>query len=95
MVIVARQDLPADPGPVLVTTGEVFPDALGAGAAAATLAGSLQLTRPDDLPAATRRLIADASPTELIVIGGEAAVSPRVVEQLANTPVEPYSERAK
>ncbi len=70
-----------DPGvtAVYLVTGEDFPDALAAGAAAAHDGGPVLLTRPDTLPAATRDELLRLAPTRVVVVGGSAVVSDAVL----------------
>ncbi len=79
---------------VYVASGEVFPDALTARAAAATsgdlslqadgagVAAPVLLTRPDRLPQATRDALSDLGPVEIRVVGGTGAVSEAVEDAL-------------
>ena len=66
-----------------VATGEDFPDALAGGPAAATLGGPVLLTAKDKLPAATVAELRRLRPKRIVVLGGEAAVSPSVQAALA------------
>jgi putative cell wall-binding protein len=67
---------------VYITTGASFPDALSAAPAAAAQGGPLLLTYPGELPASVRAELARLQPTKIVVVGGDAAVSPSVVQQL-------------
>lgn len=67
---------------VFVATGEQFPDALSAAAAAAQIGGPLLLTQPDELPAGVAAEIRRLNPAEIIIVGGEQAVSVEVESQL-------------
>jgi secreted trypsin-like serine protease/putative cell wall-binding protein len=81
---VAGDGLPPDFSWVFVASGEGFADALGAAAAAAADPSTpLVLTQRDVLPVATRRLIEEASPTTVFLLGGSAAVSPSVEQAIA------------
>jgi len=60
---------------VYVATGELFPDALSAGAAAAVGDAAVLLTRRDTLPAATATELARLRPSRIVVVGGTGAVS--------------------
>jgi putative cell wall-binding protein len=73
-----------EPGvPVLhVATGEGFADALAGGAAAAAADGPLLLTARDRLPEATADAVEALAPERVVVLGGAAAVSDAVLEQL-------------
>lgn len=67
---------------VFVATGENFPDALSASAAAAFAGAPLLLTRPNALPAAVKAEIARLAPEEIFVVGGENVVSATVMREL-------------
>lgn len=60
---------------VFITTGADFPDALGAGAAAAARGAPLLLVTPTAVPAVVGAELARLSPTKIYVIGGTSAVS--------------------
>jgi putative cell wall-binding protein len=71
--------------PVLyVANGLNFPDALSAGPAAAHEGGALAMTDRDALPAATVAVIERLAPERIVVVGGPAAVSDEVYDQLAS-----------
>ena len=80
---VARAAGPARDGAVALASGAAFPDALAAGALAAvddrvpTL-----LTPPDHLTATVRNALRDLSSGQVLIVGGEAAVSAAVVRQV-------------
>ena len=67
-----------DPGvaALYVATGEDFPDALAAGAAAAKRGGPVLLTRKDALPASTDAELGRLRPEWTVIVGGDGAVSP-------------------
>lgn len=78
---------------VYVASGLDFPDALtaqmpaGSAGAAGTqetsaLGAPVLLTRPEQLPGATRAALADLAPEEIRIIGGTAAVSVAVQDEL-------------
>ncbi|MFP5326464.1 MAG: cell wall-binding repeat-containing protein, partial [Acidimicrobiia bacterium] len=67
-----------------VATGRGFPDALAGGAAAAHLGAPILLTDRDVLPEATAAVLREIGPTEIVVLGGDAAVSPAVMDALRN-----------
>jgi putative cell wall-binding protein len=73
-----------DPGVTVafVATGEAFPDALSAGPAAAHTGSPVLLTRTSALPEATRIELERLVPGRIIVMGGTAAVSDAVVDDL-------------
>ncbi|MBK4346468.1 cell wall-binding repeat-containing protein [Lacisediminihabitans changchengi] len=66
-----------------VATGTNYPDALSAAPAAAALGGPLLLTAPDSLPAVVAAEITRLAPQLIVVVGGNAAVSPEVYDQLS------------
>lgn len=63
---------------VYVGTGRSYPDALAAGPAAAAAGGPVLLTGPTSLPPATAAELARLRPGEIVVAGGDGAVSPDV-----------------
>lgn len=68
---------------VYIATGEVFSDALSAGAAAAHGGGPLLLVRYSTIPAAVRAEIVRLAPAEIVVAGGPGSVSETVYSELA------------
>lgn len=70
-------------GLVVVATGQDWPDALSAGAAAAALDAPLLLTGRDALPEATRAAVDSRGPDEVLVVGGRAAVTDEGVDALS------------
>jgi len=81
-VEIAKAAFPGAAPVVYVATGMNYPDALGAGAAAASAAGPLLLTTPTDLPASVKAEIQTLSPSKIIVVGGPNSVSDDVFAQL-------------
>ena len=80
-VAIAEEGL-GSPATVLLTTGGDFPDALGAGVAAAALDGAVLLTSGSTMPAVTRAYLdAIASPT-LFAVGGPASAAAPDAEAL-------------
>jgi len=67
----------------VVTTGRDYPDALAAGALAAGLDAPLLLTAPGGLPGEVAAVLTDLGVDRAVVVGGEVAVGPRVLEDLA------------
>lgn len=67
---------------VYLTSGRVFPDALAASPAAAGDAVPLLLSEPDLLPTETRDELERLDPDEVVIVGGEAAVSDEVAEEV-------------
>ncbi len=72
--------------PLVVASGRAFPDALGAGVLAERLGGGLLLVDPSDLQAspASAAALGGQAPQRILVAGGTAAVSDRVVAQIRN-----------
>ena len=66
-----------------VAAGTSFPDALSGAAAAGTRSSPVLLTHPDWLPPVVATELARLRPAEIIVLGGEGAVSPAVAAALA------------
>jgi putative cell wall-binding protein len=90
---VVAEEHPATSGTVLVATGEAFPDALAAGAAAALVDAPLLLVARDLVPAVTRAAVERLGPDLLVVVGGHTAVSEAAAEQLGAIPTGPYQTR--
>jgi len=67
---------------VYIATGENHPDALVTAAAAGATGAPLLLTRPDAVPASTTRELSRLQPSEIIIVGGEAVISPGVLAVL-------------
>jgi hypothetical protein len=63
---------------VYIATGANFPDALGAGPAAAKLGGPILLVRRDAIPAATATELTRLKPAKIVVVGGAGVVSDAV-----------------
>ena len=69
-------------GVIYIASGVNFPDALSAAPAAALQGGLLMLTAPGSLPAVVKQQIARLNPSYIKVVGGEAAVSEDVFDEL-------------
>jgi hypothetical protein len=67
---------------VYVTTGENFPDALGAGPAAAIVKGPILLVAQNAIPGETAAELTRLAPDKIIIVGGTAVVSPAVEDGL-------------
>jgi len=65
-------------GRVYLASGVAFPDALGAGPLAAHFDGAVLLTNPTSLSPAVKAELERLKPAEVVVIGGDTAVSPEV-----------------
>ncbi|GAA6525088.1 cell wall-binding repeat-containing protein [Intrasporangium sp. DVR] len=66
-----------------VATGASFPDALAGGPAGGHRGGPVLLTAKSSLPTATQAELQRLQPAEVVILGGTAAVSSTVEEQLA------------
>jgi hypothetical protein len=87
--IVALRQGPADAGVsgpttqvVYIATGENFPDALGAAAAAAVGLGPVLLVQQDSIPGATLTELNRLQPPTVVIVGGPAVVSAGVEAEL-------------
>lgn len=67
---------------VLLASGQLFPDALAAGPAAASVDASLLLTRAGSLPDVTAEELERLQPSTVTIIGGTPSVSSSVVAQV-------------
>jgi putative cell wall-binding protein len=74
---------PEDVPYAFVATGENFPDALAAGAAATFRSGPVLLVRRSSIPSATADELKSLRPQRIVVVGGEASVSKEVAAALA------------
>nr|WP_239582674.1 cell wall-binding repeat-containing protein [Bacillus tianshenii] len=68
----------------VVVSGDNFPDALSVASFAAKEGTPILLTRTDELPAATRKVMEKYKVADTVVIGGTAAVSDKVKNMLPN-----------
>ncbi len=73
-----------DPGvnAVFVATGQVYADAMTGGPISVAIGGPILMTRPDELPDATIAELERLDPQRIIVLGGTAAVSQQVQNDL-------------
>ena len=67
----------------VVATGQNFPDALTASSLAGAMDAPVILTASDHLSDAARRELQELNVREVIILGGEAAVSPVVEQEIA------------
>ena len=67
---------------VYLASGLGFADALGAGAAAVTVDGAVLLSRAEHLPVETSASIRALHPSEVVLVGGSAALSPVIEAEL-------------
>ena len=70
---VAEQAFGSGASTVYIASGANFPDALGAGAAAAQAGGPVLLVTPTSIPAAIAHELTALHPTTIYVVGGTAA----------------------
>jgi putative cell wall-binding protein len=69
---------------VYVVSGRNFPDALSAAAPAAYNGGVLLMTKTDTLPASTSFELERLQPEKIVLVGGTAAISTKVGNQIAD-----------
>lgn len=79
----ADQLLPPPAGTVYVTTGDAFPDALSASAAAAHFGGPVLLVHKTSLPIGTRNELSARAADKVVVVGGTGAISDATVAAIA------------
>ncbi len=77
-------DFPARPTTVYVVNGGDFPDALGAGSAAAATGGLVMLVETASLSAKIRTELQRLRPQRIIIVGGPASVSDAVRSSMAS-----------
>ncbi|HMJ80883.1 MAG TPA: cell wall-binding repeat-containing protein [Candidatus Dormibacteraeota bacterium] len=78
----AANAFPLHPATVYVATGENFPDAIAAAAAAGAQGSPLLLTQRNALPPAVAAAITALGPTDVVLVGGVGSVSDAVKAQL-------------
>jgi len=78
----AARALGGTPSTAFLTGSGAWPDALTAAVPAGLLRGPVLLTDPAVLSAAARAVLRDLGVGEVVVVGGEEAVAPRVVRAL-------------
>ena len=83
MAVASRASAPSATPVVYVATGENFPDALGAGPAAAIVKGPILLVSQNSIPGETAAELTRLSPDKIVIVGGTAVVSPSVESALA------------
>ncbi|MFB2583626.1 cell wall-binding repeat-containing protein [Herbiconiux liukaitaii] len=81
-VQIAKAAYPGAAEVVYVATGQNYPDALSAGAAAADAGGPLLLTTQNALPAEVKQAIQTLAPSRIVVVGGPNSVSAAVLDEL-------------
>ena len=70
---------------VYIANGQVFPDALSGGALAGHQDAPMLLTKGDHVPNVLADYLAATSPSEVVVLGGSAAISDAVATQVGAT----------
>lgn len=80
---IARHAFPSEASDVYVATGVGFPDALAGTAAAAARKGPVLLVGTDDVPDVVQAELDRLDPARIWVLGGSAAISDTVVDDLA------------
>ena len=98
--LVTFRSQPADagiPGPltqvVYIATGENFPDALGAAAAAAAGLGPVLLVQQNAIPQPTLDELNRLQPRRIVIVGGLAVISQNVENQLDALAFNPFVQR--
>lgn len=86
--ILARAAFPDGATVALLTTGTDFPDALAAAPLAAERGGPILLVGEDDVPEPTMTTLEELGVEEILLLGGTAAVSEGVEEQLSEASFE-------
>jgi putative cell wall-binding protein len=81
--LVSKAAFPTGANVVYVTTGETFPDTMASVPAAATTNGPVLLVRSASIPAATVNEIKRLNPSQIVVVGGPAALSSSLDAKLA------------
>ena len=80
---ISRSAFPSGSDVVYVATGDNYPDALAAGAAAANVRAPILLVRRGGIPAPTLTELKRLDPARIIVVGGTGAIGSGVASQLA------------
>jgi putative cell wall-binding protein len=78
----ATRAFPGGATDVVLASGRAFPDALAAGGLAGALDAPILLTEPASLPQATVGALEELDPARITIIGGTAAVSDAVADEL-------------
>ncbi len=86
---IARTGWPTGARTVLLASSYTFPDALAGGPLAAERDLPILLTRPTALPNTTLQALRDLGTTDVIILGGAAAVSDKVADQLRAAGIRP------
>jgi putative cell wall-binding protein len=75
--------VPSQVSTVFVAVGSNFPDALAGAAVAAKIGAPLLLVQTDSIPAETTDELNRLDPDKIVILGGNAVVSPQVETQLS------------
>ncbi|GAM16220.1 cell wall-binding repeat-containing protein [Mesobacillus selenatarsenatis] len=75
-------------GTVVITRGDLYPDAVSGGPLAFTEDAPILLTNPKSLPYSVMTELENIQPERAIILGGPASVSPDVEEQLEDLGIE-------
>lgn len=78
---------------VILATGFDYPDALAGAALAASRQAPMLLTARHRLPASVRRALTELSPQRVVLLGGDAVLSPRLAARVRALPGGPAVER--
>ncbi|PSO51631.1 MAG: hypothetical protein BRC31_06370 [Actinobacteria bacterium QS_5_72_10] len=89
----ARRLWPDGADTVVLATGLDYPDALAGAPLAAAADAPMLLAATDRVPEPVRRAIVDLAPQRVVLLGGEAVLSPAVAETVAGLPGRPAVER--
>ncbi|MGA9276036.1 cell wall-binding repeat-containing protein, partial [Ilumatobacter sp.] len=79
---ISQDTYPDGADTVFISAGTNYPDALGAGPAAAQQQGPLLMVQPGNIPAVTADELDRLNPTNIVVVGGPSAVSESVATDL-------------
>jgi putative cell wall-binding protein len=77
-----------------LVTGTAFPDALAVAPLAARKRGVVLLAERDRLPAATEHALEELAPSQIVVVGGQGAISDAVAQQAADAVSTTYARIA-
>lgn len=81
---VALDSFPDGAATVVLATGQDFADALAASGLAGALGGPVLLTLTDSVPQSTLDALTALETTDIVLMGGDSAITPSVEEALAN-----------
>ena len=81
-VAIAEKAYPNGVGEVVLASGEGFPDALAASFLAGVVSGPILLVTRSSVPSVTAQALADLNATKVYLVGGPAAISQGVEDEL-------------